>query len=267
MRLLCLLSVLVFSAEPSLPSPLGACAHRGDSKVAPENTIPAFVSAVEKGAAMIEFDVAFTRDDRLVIMHDATVDRTTDGKGKVCDLTFEQVRALDAGSWFNDKFAGTRVPTIEEVLEVIPQTILCNVHLKGGAKLGEATARAIARMNRVSHCFLACETAAAKAARAVAPDLRICNMTRQGNDHTAYAKATVAQPAQFIQLSGPEEGLKEAADLCHANGIIVNYFGAEDPEKIRELVRAGVNYILTDDLATCLKTLNELREANAPALK
>ncbi|MCX5770802.1 MAG: hypothetical protein NTZ09_11095, partial [Candidatus Hydrogenedentes bacterium] len=72
-----------------------------------------------------------------------------------------------------------------------------------------------------------------------------------------YVKATIEKPAEFIQLAGPEKGLKEAIDLCHANGITVNYFGAEDPPKIRRLVQAGVNYILTDDLDACLKVLSE----------
>jgi glycerophosphoryl diester phosphodiesterase len=257
MSVACLFSLIAAAASLSLPSPLGACAHRGDSKVAPENTIPAFVSAVEKGAHMIEFDVALTRDGRLVIMHDGTVDRTTNGKGKVADLTFDEIRALDAGSWFSEKFAGTKVPTLEEALEVIPPSIICNVHLKGGATAGDLTARAIRRMNRVGQCVLACEGDAARAARAAVPDIRICNMDRQGNDHMAYAKATVAQHAQFIQLRNAEEGRKEAIDLCRVNGITVNYFRAEDPAKIRRLVQDGVNYILTDDLDTCLRVLKE----------
>jgi len=250
-------SLLLLAAGPAIPSPLGACAHRGDNKVAPENTIPAFVSAVEKGAQMIEFDVGLTRDDKLVIMHDATVDRTTDGKGKVSDLTFDEIRALDAGKWFNEKFAGAKVPMLEEVLDVIPERIICNVHLKGGVKLGEATARVINRMNRVGQCVLACESDAARAAKAIAPQIRICNMDRQGINHMNYVKATIETRAEFIQLAGPENGLKEAVDLCHANGITVNYFGAEDPAKIRRLVEAGVNYILTDDLDACLKVLSE----------
>ena len=250
-------SIVLLAASGSIPSPLGACAHRGDKKAAPENTIPAFVSAVEKGAQMIEFDVALTRDDYLVIMHDPTVDRTTNGKGKVSNLTFDKIRALDAGSWFSKKFAGAKVPTLEEVLEVIPTHIMCNVHIKGGEKLGKETARVIKRMNRVGQCVLACESDAAKVARDVAPGIRICNMDRQGVNHLKYVKATIDKPAEFIQFVGPENGLKDAIDVCRVYGIRVNYYGAEDPDKIRRLVHAGVNYILTDDLDTCLKVLQD----------
>lgn len=251
-------SILLMAATgPSIQAPLGACAHRGDKSAAPENTLPAFVSAVEKGAHMIEFDVAFTRDGRIVIMHDSTVDRTTNGKGKVSDLALDEIRALDAGSWFGEKYAGVKVPTLEEVLAVIPESVVCNVHLKGSEKLGEDTARVIKGMNRVGHCVMACGAEAAKAARAVAPDIRICNMDREGTNHDAYVRATIEQGAQFIQLRGPEEGLKEAVDLCHAHGITVNYYGAQEPDKIRRLARMGVNYILTDDLDICLGILDK----------
>ena len=101
-----------------------ACAHRGDQACAPENTLAAFRSAVEKSAPMIEFDVQATHDGRLVIMHDPTVDRTTNGKGKVSELSFAEIRALDAGSWFKPRFKGEQVPTLEEALEVIAQKAL-----------------------------------------------------------------------------------------------------------------------------------------------
>ena len=80
------------------------CAHRGDVEVTPENTISAFLSAVRKGAQQIEFDVALTKDGKLVVMHDSTVDRTTSGKGRVSDLTFDEIRLLDAGSARGLKF-------------------------------------------------------------------------------------------------------------------------------------------------------------------
>ena len=106
-----------------------ACAHRGDSKNAPENSVPAFVSAVMKGAHQIEFDPHLSKDGRLAVIHDNTVDRTTDGTGRVADLTFAEIRALDAGAWFGPEFEGARIPTFREALEAIPRRVLCNVHL------------------------------------------------------------------------------------------------------------------------------------------
>lgn len=92
-------------------------AHRGASGYAPENTFAAFRRALAMGAGFIETDLQLSRDARFVAIHDATVNRTTNGQGAVHDLTLAELRRLDAGSWFGSEFAGERIPTIEEVLE------------------------------------------------------------------------------------------------------------------------------------------------------
>lgn len=95
-------------------------AHKGASGVAPENTMAAFKLALNMGVDMIELDVRNTHDEEIVVIHDATVDRTTDGTGLVHDYTLEEIRELDAGSWFgNAKYAGEKVPTLKEVLDLI----------------------------------------------------------------------------------------------------------------------------------------------------
>src|SRR5215470_15967466 len=92
-------------------------AHRGASGHAPENTLAAFRRAVALGATFIETDLQLSRDARFVAIHDETVNRTTNGKGKVHDLTLADLRKLDAGSWFGSEFSGERIPTLEEILE------------------------------------------------------------------------------------------------------------------------------------------------------
>ena len=93
-------------------------AHRGLVRHAPENTLPGFAAAIELGLS-IELDVYQTRDKHLVIIHDATVDRTTNGTGEVVNMTLAEIRKLDAGSWFDPRFAGEKVPTLEEVFQLI----------------------------------------------------------------------------------------------------------------------------------------------------
>ncbi|HVW76472.1 MAG TPA: glycerophosphodiester phosphodiesterase family protein [Alloacidobacterium sp.] len=93
-------------------------AHRGEHLQHPENTLPAFQAAIDAGADFFECDVRTTSDGKLVLMHDGSVDRTTNGTGKVSQLTFAQIRALDAGSKFSTAFAGTKVPTFDEALEL-----------------------------------------------------------------------------------------------------------------------------------------------------
>ncbi|MGC2231832.1 MAG: glycerophosphodiester phosphodiesterase family protein [Candidatus Acidiferrum sp.] len=91
--------------------------HRGASGHAPENTLAAFKKAVALGATFIETDLQLSRDARFVAIHDDSVDRTTNGQGKVHDQTLAALRRLDAGSWFGSEFAGERIPTLEEILE------------------------------------------------------------------------------------------------------------------------------------------------------
>ena len=107
-------------------------AHRGLVRHAPENTLPAFAAAAELGLS-IELDVYQTRDDQLVVIHDRTVDRTTNWKGNVNEMTLAEIRQLDAGSWFDPAFAGEKVPTLEEAFQIIrerqltPVTIALNM--------------------------------------------------------------------------------------------------------------------------------------------
>lgn len=96
-------------------------AHRGHSIGAPEQTLAAFRIALEHGVSMIEADVRRTADGVLVLLHDRTVDRTTDGTGAIAELPFVEARALDAGAWFAPEFAGERIPTLDELFELVAE--------------------------------------------------------------------------------------------------------------------------------------------------
>ncbi|WFU50146.1 glycerophosphodiester phosphodiesterase [Sinorhizobium terangae] len=93
------------------------CGHRGYSLHYPENTLPAFEAAKAAGATTVEIDVVLTADGEPIILHDLTVDRTTNGHGFVADLNLEQIRSLDAGALFHPAFAGTKIPTVAEALD------------------------------------------------------------------------------------------------------------------------------------------------------
>lgn len=95
-------------------------AHRGLDETYPENTLTAFKAALEKGMA-IEIDVRGTKDDELIVLHDDTVDRTTDGEGRVAQMTLSEVKALDAGSWWGEEFAGEQIPTLMETFDVVKE--------------------------------------------------------------------------------------------------------------------------------------------------
>jgi glycerophosphoryl diester phosphodiesterase len=111
-----------------LPRPV-VFAHRGASSIAPENTLAAFQLAADLGADAIELDVKLTADEVPVVIHDPNVDRTTNGTGRIADLSFTALRELDAGSFMSEKFHGEPIPTLEEVFEAVGQRLLINVEL------------------------------------------------------------------------------------------------------------------------------------------
>jgi len=105
-------------------------AHRGYRARYPENTLIAFQAALDAGVQMIELDVVLSRDRKLVVIHDATLERTTNGAGAVSDHTLEQLKQLDAGGWFHPRFAGERLPELSEVLDLADGQVLFNVEIK-----------------------------------------------------------------------------------------------------------------------------------------
>jgi glycerophosphoryl diester phosphodiesterase len=118
-------------------------AHRGSSGLAPENTMAAFKLAIDEGADMIELDVRLTRDGELVIIHDRTLRRTTDGKGAVFGHRLDALKQFDAGSWFAPRFKDERIPTLREALAILPSYMKLNIEVKtdGERRRTECTRR------------------------------------------------------------------------------------------------------------------------------
>lgn len=258
-----ILIVSCAAADAQTPSTItmparGICAHRGASDSHPENTLAAFREAIMLGAQMIEFDVALTSDGHLVLMHDQTVDRTTDGKGPVAELTLDAIQKLDAGSWKSKKFKDERVPTLEEALAVMPHNIWLNVHLKGGPELATKTAQAIIKAGRAHQCFPACSQASAQAAKTVSADIMFCNMDRQANSEQ-YVDETIAAGAEFIQLYGGESVDPELTARLKTAGVRVNYCCANDAQKVQALFAAGVEFPLVDKVEEMLAVADDLQ--------
>ena len=236
--------------------PRGVCAHRGASDTHPENTIAAFREAIRLGAQMIEFDVALTGDGKLVLMHDHTIDRTTDGSGRVEEWLLADLKKLDAGSWKNSRFEGERIPTLSEALNMMPNNIWLNVHLKGGVGLAEKTAHLIASKNRLHQAFLACGADAATAARAAEPRIKICNMERQANT-LQYVNETIQAGCEFIQLLGGEGVDPIHTKRLRDNGVKVNYCCTNDASMLGRLLEDGVEFPLVDRVGEMLKVADK----------
>ena len=119
--------------------------HRGVPSEAPENTLRGFELAIGQGADLIEIDLHLSADGRLVVIHDDTVDRTTDGTDRVGDLSFCELRALDAGSWMGTQFRGERIPTLSEALEITADKVGVVVDLKHGSERYEGIEHLLVR--------------------------------------------------------------------------------------------------------------------------
>ncbi len=234
----------------------GLCAHRGCMNTHPENTLPAFQEAIRLGAHMIEFDIQFTKDSIPVLMHDETVDRTTNGTGKVSDLTFSKIRQLDAGIKKSPDFQYTAVPTFEEILKMMPRNIWLNCHLKGDGIAGAKIARIIERAGRTHQAFITCGETAAKSAREAVPTILICNVEGSYRKNAAlYVSNTIQLKANFLQFLVPEQPEDRAPLLreLHQNGVKANYYHAKDVSELKGLYEAGIDFVLVNDLNGFMK--------------
>ncbi|MBN2010542.1 metallophosphoesterase [candidate division KSB1 bacterium] len=244
------------SKRYSLPA-RGICAHRGASATHPENTLAAFREAIRLGAHMIEFDVRMTRDGELVLLHDETIDRTTDGTGNVAEHTLDDLRQFDAGSWKAAIFANEKIPTLSEALGMMPRNIWLNIHIKGGADIGAKVARMINKNNRQHQAIVACQSDAAQAIKNINPEIMICNMERKERTEQ-YVQESIAMNANFIQLTRRADlQLSHHVENLKTHQITINYYGADTPEKLRTLFTASVNFPLVDDVAAMMQIAGE----------
>jgi glycerophosphoryl diester phosphodiesterase len=224
--------------------------HRGGGAAAPENTLAAIRAALAAGFDYVEVDVALTADGHPVLMHDATVDRTTDGHGRLASLTLAQVRALDAGAWFDARYAGTPVPTLAEFLDVLATTDRrALVELKGewdaaavASFVDEVNARDLERRVAVSS-FDARTLALARAASDVIPRLAIM---RKLPDDVASAVAEAGARGVIVDRRAILER-PEVIDELHAAGMRVVVYTLNDDAEWDEVTALGVDGIVTDD--------------------
>lgn len=228
------------------------CAHRGFNTVAPENSMPAFGAAVAMGAQEIEFDIWSTKDGVLVSCHDDTLERVSNGTGKIADYTYEELQQFDFGVKHGEKFRGLKIPTFEEILRKFAGLVVMNVHVKiwnqqnPGAYMEE-----IVSLVRKYDCekyvyfMTACDEAIAKLQK-LAPDMKCCVGWNGDKNPMSMVNRALALGAHKIQLFKPyftTETVKKAKE----NGILCNVFYADDPEEARAYLDMGIDTILTND--------------------
>lgn len=151
-------------------------AHRGARDVAPENTVAAFRAAVDLGADAVELDITRCASGEIVVIHDDTVDRTSNGSGRVDSLAWDALRELDAGSWFDPRFAGEPLPLLDEVLDAVAGHVRFNIEIKhqrtGMQPVEQDLADNLRRRNLIPDTIVSSfDTGALKRLRRVSPEI------------------------------------------------------------------------------------------------
>lgn len=226
-------------------------AHRGASTVAPENTLPAFERALALGADGIELDVQQTRDGALVVIHDETLERTTNGKGYVRSYTLAELKQLDAGAWLAPEWAGTRIPTVDEVFDTLPTTAVVNLELKGvswkSAGLEAATLALIRRRALWDRVIVSSfNPVALWRLRHAAPQLRLGLLFAPAMPlplARAWARHLLPLAALHPMAAMVTPRLIAAS---HDAGLDVNVWTVNEPAQMRTLIDQGVDGIITD---------------------
>jgi glycerophosphoryl diester phosphodiesterase len=234
-------------------------AHRGASGLEPENTLRAFARAIEQGATWLELDVQ-RLGDHLVVLHDDTVDRTTDGTGHLQDFTFAQLRALDAGG-------GERIPLLQEVLDLVAGRARIQVELKGegtAAPTIEHLGRALASGNWPADSFVLSSFAWDRllAARALAPDLPVAPLISGSVTPEALASA-VRLGADAIHV-GKWAAQAGAVRDAHSRGLMLRVFTVNERWEFELMRRIGVDAVFTDHPARVLAWSQEREWRGGP---
>ena len=242
---------LLISEAQVLPD-MGICAHRGASLSHPENTLSAINEAIRLGVQMVEFDVRSTRDSVLVIVHDTDLKRTTGINSKVNEITFEELRKLDAGLWKGNRYKGEIIPTLEEVLNIIPSNIWMNIHIKDEKETAINTAKVLKKRNQLSNTLLAVDGEAVDEIRMIDSTFKICCMDRKDSPK-AYIEEAIRINADFIQLTEREFSLlNEIIPVLKSHNIKINFYFADDVEKAEHLFNSGVDFVLVNNVEKIL---------------
>lgn len=243
----------IISGMEKPPIPL-VIAHRGCSAHAPENTLAAFRMAHEAGADGIELDVMLSADDRLVVIHDATVDRTTNGNGRVDRMPYAALRELDAGAKFSEAFQGERLPLLEQVYEALGGKFLINVELKNYAHPFDQLTQKVVRLTQAhglvdSVMFSSFNPLNLSRARRLEPRIRLGLLTFPGNaGRVLRGKVGLMFPQDALHPYF-EDVTASMVEAAHKRGHQVNPWTVDDPAALKRLKELGVDMVICNDPA------------------
>jgi glycerophosphoryl diester phosphodiesterase len=235
--------------RPNVNRPL-IFAHRGANRVCPENTLAAFATAIDLGADGVELDVQFSSDGELVIIHDYALDKTTDGKGRVVGQPYAELRKLDAGSWFGPQFASTRIPTLNQVLDLLQGKLLINIELKSVdmvSTLGRDVVRCVREHGMVDQVVLSSfNPFTLRSAKRAGPEFECALLIAP--DLPGWMRSGFIRIWSLAQGLHPEFKIVDARFLAAARkrGMPVRPWTVNEEADMRRMLELGVDAINTD---------------------
>lgn len=236
--------------QKNFPSDFMVIGHRGAKGYAPENTVPSFEKGIECRANMVEFDVRLTRDGQIVIMHDAMVDRTTNGTGFVSQLTLKEIKKLNAGTWFSPKFKGSKVPTLEEAIASIKGRAKFDIEIKKDPHSNEAIEEKlvdeILKNNILNDTVvISFDLSSLKRIKEIEPHLKVGFLVSQDYGFERGLREILAIGGEEIH---PEyfRLTVYSVSKAHRNGVQVRTWNPNDKNEMSKLIKMGVDGIGTD---------------------
>jgi glycerophosphoryl diester phosphodiesterase len=244
--------------------PVVVMAHRGFRDVAPENTMAAFRKAYQLGANMLETDVHMTKDRQLVLIHDNTLDRTTNGKGPVENLTLEELKKLDAGSFFSPVFKGEPIPTLEEFLQFAKGKISVNIEIKKDAvenQSQDGVEKKVVEMvekYQMEEYAIICSFSeiALSRVKQINPNISTGLLVVSDGLFTSQVSRVSKVKADAIHEFG-KFVFKGEIKKSHNYDIQQNTWTINDPHRMSELIDNGVDGLITDRPDLALRVLEE----------
>ena len=241
----------VKNAEPFyLDRPLNF-AHRGASHQAPANTLAAFLLAAELGADGIELDAQLSKDGEVVVIHDFTLEGTTDGMGLVRSKTLAELRELDAGSWFDPAFAGQRIPTLQEVADAVGHRLLLNVELKTTGMRDEGLAAEALRIIEDNHLIASTVVSsfnpfALRRARQLNP--HVSTGLLYAPDQPIWLRRAWLRSWIQPEALHPHHSIvtTDYVQWAKSHGYHIHTWTVDEPEEVRRLTHCGVDLIITN---------------------
>lgn len=226
-------------------------AHRGAKRVAPENTLPAFEAAIRLGADGVELDVQYSSDGKLVIFHDLNLEKTSNGTGRVTAHPFEELRELDAGAHFGPEFAGTQIPTLDEVLDLAKGKLLVNIELKSleitGARLGVDVVAAVRAHKMADEVVISSfNPFALRTSKKVGPEIEHALLLAP--DTSGWTRWGLTLRYSLAEGLHPETIMVDEAYMAAARRrkMPVRVWTVNEEAKMRELAALGVDAIISD---------------------